>query len=682
MGEKVVMTERLPVMSIQRTTLDTQCDPSVMSCPEEPSSLVCEPPWPEVAEQQEVVTLARADSRLPSRSYWDSYTDDQIPVLERAIGGALLPVALVGGLFGAGCGGSSPSEKTPPPSQPNESPQTNECLVIVGGEELACEGDIDGDGINNRNDPCPLEQGTLINGCEESEPFDPPEIPNSSPIISPVMPQVVDEGTSFSFIVSVSDPDGDPITLEAISPIPGGALFNSSSGLFQWTPDFLQAGAYGVEFWASDGKNAAQMIVPITVTQVNHWPPELDPIVDRTVDEGSTVEFTVSATDEEGATLAYSASGLPTGATFNSATGLFRWTPNYRQARSYPLTFTASDGTLSDSVSATVTVDNVLVDLDGDGYREDLECNDDDAAVHPLEEYEVNTITTNTTVCPGLYRGVNIVVGADDISIGGVGVSLDHFLSASSDIGIEIAERSGVVVTGFTLENYPTGIRLSNSDGNRLDGLTITGSATGGLLVVNSHGNVISGGSTDSLISLGDSNSNVIEGVTFDSASLLLGRSQSNTISGNVFSGTSWWRLLLIDSCHDNVIRDNTIRGGSGEGTLSFGALTIYATVPSNRNTVENNLFEDNNCAINVLSGTDHVIRGNTVMNNTGEAVQLTGSGGGAMRTLLEDNFITDNWKGVGVYTNGNTIRNNDFRRNTYGNTLRCDRNTCEGNLE
>lgn len=120
-----------------------------MSCPQEPSSLVCEPPRPEVTEQQEVVTLASADSRLASRSYWDIYTDDQIPVLERAIGGALLPVALVAGFFGAGCGSEEPVR---PPNQDNDHipDEQDNCPEVTNYEQ----NDTDGDGLGNACDNC------------------------------------------------------------------------------------------------------------------------------------------------------------------------------------------------------------------------------------------------------------------------------------------------------------------------------------------------------------------------------------------------------------------------------------------------------------------------------------------------------------------------------------------------
>ena len=74
--------------------------------------------------------------------------------------------------------------------------------------------------------------------------------------------------------------------------------------------------------------------------------PVLAAVGDRTVAEGATLNFTVSATDPDaGDTLTYAASSLPAGATFDPATRTFNWTPGFAQAGTYSgVTFTVDDG--------------------------------------------------------------------------------------------------------------------------------------------------------------------------------------------------------------------------------------------------------------------------------------------------------------------------------------------------
>jgi hypothetical protein len=112
--------------------------------------------------------------------------------------------------------------------------------------------------------------------------------------------------------------------------------------------------------------------VPVSLTNstitVNR-PPVLSSIGDKTVNEGHLLSFTLLATDPDGDTLTYSASSLPSGATFNPATKTFTWTPSYRQAGSYSsVSFTVSDSKANDNETITITVSNVYqTDFNGDG---------------------------------------------------------------------------------------------------------------------------------------------------------------------------------------------------------------------------------------------------------------------------------------------------------------------------
>jgi len=87
--------------------------------------------------------------------------------------------------------------------------------------------------------------------------------------------------------------------------------------------------------------------------------PVLAPINNKTVQEGQPLSFTITASDPDGDALSYSASPLPTGASFNTSTRTFSWTPGFDQAGNYPVTFTVSDGSLSDSKSITISVQDV-----------------------------------------------------------------------------------------------------------------------------------------------------------------------------------------------------------------------------------------------------------------------------------------------------------------------------------
>lgn len=86
----------------------------------------------------------------------------------------------------------------------------------------------------------------------------------------------------------------------------------------------------------------------------------IEPIEDRTVEGGDTVEFEVRAEPAEGVTL--SASNVPEGATFTDhgdGTGTFRWKtePQDNADSPYVVTFAATDGETSDSEDVEIAVE-------------------------------------------------------------------------------------------------------------------------------------------------------------------------------------------------------------------------------------------------------------------------------------------------------------------------------------
>lgn len=97
-----------------------------------------------------------------------------------------------------------------------------------------------------------------------------------------------------------------------------------------------------------------------TVTLTNKKPAFAAATDTKTVNENTALAFTVVATDGDGDVLTYSATGLPTGATFNATTGAFAWTPSYTQAGTYTVVFKANDGTEdSNPLTVTITVNDV-----------------------------------------------------------------------------------------------------------------------------------------------------------------------------------------------------------------------------------------------------------------------------------------------------------------------------------
>nr|WP_320192685.1 putative Ig domain-containing protein [uncultured Desulfobacter sp.] len=159
--------------------------------------------------------------------------------------------------------------------------------------------------------------------------------------------------------------------------------------------------------------------------------PVLQYIPDRQRVEEQQLSFIVEASDPNGTIPSLSTSSLPVGATFvdnGDGTGLFDWTPMSGQAGTYTIKFTASDGALSASRTATQTICS-LDDTDCDGMNDEWE----------LEHF--GTLDRDGT---GDYDG-------DGIS------DLDEYLNGTDPDGTENAPTVPVIYapqTGDTVTEY------------------------------------------------------------------------------------------------------------------------------------------------------------------------------------------------------------------------------------
>lgn len=200
---------------------------------------------------------------------------------------------------------------------------------------------------------------------------------NMAPVLDSIGPQLATEGINLNFGVSATDPDG---TIPALttSILPVGASFvdgGDGTGIFDWTPDFTQAGMYNVIFFAADGFLVDTEVVTITVQEVGNQGPILDPIGPQTTQEGVNLNFAVSATDPDGTIPFLGTSILPVGATFadnGDGTGLFDWTPDLTQGGTYSITFYATDGMLADFEVVPITVNESDVTYSSSGSQDNL----------------------------------------------------------------------------------------------------------------------------------------------------------------------------------------------------------------------------------------------------------------------------------------------------------------------
>jgi hypothetical protein len=178
--------------------------------------------------------------------------------------------------------------------------------------------------------------------------------PNSPPTISG-SPATTGQATkAYTFTPNASDADGDTLTF-SISGKPSWASFSASTGRLSGTPSASQVNNYGnIVISVSDGKVSASLpAFSINVTAAPNTAPTISGTAGTSVVAGNSYSFTPTANDADGDMLAFSISGKPAWATFNTATGKLSGTPTSSQVGSYMnIVISVSDGTASAALPA------------------------------------------------------------------------------------------------------------------------------------------------------------------------------------------------------------------------------------------------------------------------------------------------------------------------------------------
>jgi hypothetical protein len=178
---------------------------------------------------------------------------------------------------------------------------------------------------------------------------------NRAPVIEDPGAQRVNENESLSFVVNATDEDrGTELSYEA-SGLPEGASFNGQTRMFTWKPTFEQAGEYQLKLNVSDGQDTAEKTVNITVDNVNRTP-SISGSGAEDVRAGETIDISFSGNDPDNDALTFSSPNLPNGASLDSNSGRFSWSPTAEQIGTVTVTILISDGKEEAQMTITINV--------------------------------------------------------------------------------------------------------------------------------------------------------------------------------------------------------------------------------------------------------------------------------------------------------------------------------------
>lgn len=130
-----------------------------------------------------------------------------------------------------------------------------------------------------------------------------------------------------------------------------GFVYSNNGVGFSWPWTFVRGGSAG--YYGNYGNYGYGGY------QQPSYPPQFQQISSQSVQVGSMLQFTVNATNNYGGAITYSASGLPSGASFNATTHTFSWMPTATQTGYATVSFRATDRVGSSDMTVTITVNAV-----------------------------------------------------------------------------------------------------------------------------------------------------------------------------------------------------------------------------------------------------------------------------------------------------------------------------------
>jgi PKD repeat protein len=191
---------------------------------------------------------------------------------------------------------------------------------------------------------------------------------NRAPILTQPANMTVPVGASADQSITATDADGDPLFFSKVAgpafmtvttTTPGAGTATGNIHLAPACPAF---GTFAATVSASDGTLSDSKSLTITISAVNRAP-ILNQPANMSVFEGAVADQTITATDPDCAPLAFFKVAGPSFMTVTTtnpgpqpATGNIHLGPGFADSGTYTASVSASDGSLGDSKSFTITV--------------------------------------------------------------------------------------------------------------------------------------------------------------------------------------------------------------------------------------------------------------------------------------------------------------------------------------
>src|SRR5262245_45706738 len=164
--------------------------------------------------------------------------------------------------------------------------------------------------------------------------------------------QTSNEGTVVNIPISAIDAENDPLTYSS-SNLPSGLNIDPSTGVISGTVSFTAASPHAVTITVSDGATFANVNFSWDVQAVDRAPVVNGPL-NHSSPIGGIVTLQIASSDPDGNALTYNPTGLPTGLSIDTTTGLI--TGTLAGAGPFSVAIQVSDGLLTTTVNFSWSV--------------------------------------------------------------------------------------------------------------------------------------------------------------------------------------------------------------------------------------------------------------------------------------------------------------------------------------
>ncbi len=163
---------------------------------------------------------------------------------------------------------------------------------------------------------------------------------NNDPYITSTPPTEATVDKSYQYMVTATDPDGDPLSYYLSSPetVPEGMEIDPVSGILSWGEPVW--GTYDLSIRVADGRGGyahQDFTLDVDDRTISNRAPEIDslPVTSAVADE--SYRYQVHATDPDADVLTFDLLDYPEGMVINAQTGLVVWDPDYTHVGSQPV---------------------------------------------------------------------------------------------------------------------------------------------------------------------------------------------------------------------------------------------------------------------------------------------------------------------------------------------------------